>query len=138
MDEWRGPSRLLPVNLPGGSRNAEPLAGLQDRPHVRMRSTGDLRVRTVRGSPNFELNDGRGPKPSALLQGQVRPAYSGVPRQLTPTVQADRASVVRPPVGGRPGLLMAAGPAHLDGAIATCPPLGCFSLAHRHSVFTRG
>jgi hypothetical protein len=33
---------------------------------------------------------------------------------------------------------VAAGPMHLDGALAAGPPLGCFSLAHRHRMVIQG
>jgi hypothetical protein len=89
-----------------------------------MHSIGDLRVRTVGVPPYLELDDGGSAEPSALPYGQVQwsAAYSGLSRQLTPTVQADWTLVVQGPVGRKPALLVVGNPAHLDAAIAASPP----------------
>jgi hypothetical protein len=122
----------------GGSEGAEPLAGLLDRDHGGMHSAGDLRVRTVGGPPHFEIDDRGGAEPSALLKGQVQRAYSGVRRQLTPTMEADWTLMVQGPVGRKPTLLVVAMPVHLDAAIAASPAQRRFWLAHGHREVTHG
>jgi hypothetical protein len=130
--------RAQQSKLFGGSGEAESLAGLLDRRDVGMQRAGDVRVGTVGGPPHFELDDGGGAEPGALLEGQVQRAHGGVRRQLTPTVETDWTLVVLGPGGRKPALLVAAKPAHLDAAIAACPAYGRFWLAHGHWVLTHG